>query len=345
MPYLLSFIGGISILWFVTGGVSGPFALYFIVLIFIIPIFIRGKKRIFVLGLLILYGISLFAIELLNPGLVTPYPQHKIAQIDIFTTSIFLASIPCGVIMLVLYSYQKQKQKAEALSSTKDKFMSIIAHDLKGPMSSLLKLGQMLLVQHDELDSEYRQEFIKHIYNCSSETHHLLDNLLHWTRSETEEIPVNTETIHLINCIDDSAKVLMESMRQKQIELNIQIPVDHAVLADQNMLMTVVRNLLSNAIKFSEKGGQIMVSSTKIDGKNIQIKISDTGVGIEESRKNNIFNFSMTDSTIGTNQEIGTGLGLNLCKEFINKNKGEISMESELGKGTSFIISLPASLN
>jgi len=345
IPYLISFIGGISVLWYLAGGVAGPFALYFIVLLFIAPIFIRSHNRIYVIIILILFGSSLFVIEFYNPAIVLPYTKDTITRLDIFTTSLFLSIIACMVMMLVLYSYEKQKQKAEALSRTKDKFMSIIAHDLKGPMSSLLKLGQMLLVQHDELDSKYRQEFIKHIYNCSNETHHLLENLLQWTRTETEEIPVNPEAINLISCIDDSAKVLMESMRQKQIEFNIQVPDDHAVMADQNMLMTVVRNLISNAIKFTNEGGQINISSTKIDGEKIQITISDTGVGIDENRKNSVFNFNMKDSTLGTNQEVGTGLGLNLCKEFIIKNKGEIFLESEVGKGTSFVVSLPSSAN
>ncbi len=345
VPYFMTFIAGILALWFFTGGVTGPISMYFIVLLFVTPIFIHGNFRyVALVSLVILFAVVL-TIEINIPNIVVPYESAEIARIDMFTNGIFLAVIASIVMILVLYSYEKQKKKAEALSKTKDKFYSIISHDLRGPMASLLKLGQMLLEQHNDLDPNYRQQFIKHIYDSSMETHTLLENLLHWARTEAEEIPVNPESIHLLKCIDHTSKVLIESIRQKQINLDINIADNHFVYADENMLMTVVRNLLSNAVKYTMDGGRITVSSSLADNKKVHLTISDNGVGIEQDRQMNIFDKIHSTSTKGTNHEIGTGLGLNLCREFIKKNNGEIFLESEADKGTSFIVSLPTSPN
>jgi signal transduction histidine kinase len=343
VPYVLTFSAGMLALWHIAGGITGPVPMYFIVLLFIIPIFIYGKKRYYVLAGSVAYYLSIFIYEMYQPESVIPYQSTQLARIDHFTSSLYLAMMAFAVMSLVVYSYEQKKQKAEDLNKSKDRLISIIAHDLRGPMSSLNQLGRMLLDQHNELDADYRREFISHIANCSNETHNLLENLLKWAQAENNEIEVKPETINLISCIDESSKVLMESLRQKRIKLNVDVPHDHVVYADQNMLMTVIRNILSNAIKFTENGGSILVKSSMMDEGNVQLEVTDTGMGIAKDQQQKLFDYKITSPTKGTNSELGSGLGLNLCKDFIVKNKGDIKFTSELNKGTTFLISLPAS--
>ena len=346
IPYLLIYLLFIVVIWLVTGGTDGPGLIYFVALMFIAPIITKNQFRIYVMMGLFLFIFTLFFVELKNPSIVQNiYNDPSMKKVDTFASVIYLSIVAFIVMTLVILSYEKQKEKAENLNKAKNQFFSIISHDLKGPISSLINLGQMLLEKDEELEEKYKKEIIKHIYNCSKETHHLLDNLLNWARTKSNDLTLKPEEVSLIDCIDLTSRALMESIRQKKIELHIDIADDHGVYADKNMLMTVIRNLLSNAIKFTNIGGQISISTQLVKPDMIQIKITDNGRGIPEGMRANLFDRNEFLRNEGTNNEVGTGLGLSICKNFIQKNKGEISVESELEKGSTFLISLPTREN
>jgi signal transduction histidine kinase len=344
--YLIIFILSIITIWHLTGGIMGHTMLYFLALVFLTPIFVHGKKRILVISGIFALMLGLFLAELYNPNLVSSvYADKKTELVDTFITGIFLSIVAGIAMILVLYNDEKQKIKTEHLSKTKEKFFSIISHDLRNPLASMTHLSQMLLDQHQELEPDYRQEFIRHIYNSSNETYNLLENLLEWAKAESNEFSINPEDINLASCVQESSRVLLENIRQKDITLSVNVSDQHFVLTDKNMLMTILRNLLTNAIKFTEKGGLISISSCYEGTDKVQLMISDTGIGIEQNKLEHLMKDKPVESRKGTNNELGSGLGLGLCKEFITKNNGELRFESAVNQGSTFYVTLPMGSN
>jgi len=241
----------------------------------------------------------------------------------------------------------EQKEKIESYSTelqkinrSKDKFFSILAHDLKGPFNSLIGFSELLINEIQNKDFENIEEYTHIIHQTSNQTFNLLVNLLEWSRSQTGKIEFNPDSFNLANLIDEIISLLKYSAGKKKIKLTTNIPHDLKVFADKNMLKTVLRNLVSNSIKYTKENGSITVSST--DHKNAtQISISDTGIGINKENLEKLFLIENTISMSGTNNEKGTGLGLILCKEFIEKHKGKIWVESEVEKGSVFHFTLP----
>jgi PAS domain S-box-containing protein len=237
----------------------------------------------------------------------------------------------------LLAEHAKQLQK---LNYTKDKFFSIIAHDLRNPFHSILGFTELLIKNYADFDDTKKQEFIGLIYESSQHAHNLLENLLQWSRTQTDRIKYNPSRQSLSRIIDETVQVLNASVQKKGLIFNSEIRKDIFVYADKNMIDLVIRNLLSNAIKFTPSGGRISVSAED-DGKFLIVSISDTGVGIDPEDMSRLFQFEEFHTTTGTAGEPGTGLGLIICQEFIKKHGGEISIKSELDKGSTFTFSLP----
>ena len=234
----------------------------------------------------------------------------------------------------------------KAVNSKKDKFFSIIAHDLRGPIGNLISLGHILHQTHNEVTQKNREEMIVMISESAKKTSNLLENLLQWSRSETGALEVNGEDIILHEIVEENIKLYSNNILEKQLKVINDVDKSCSAFADRNMINTVVRNLFSNAIKFVHKQGVIQFKSTHdSNNKIVSLTISDNGVGIEESVVNKLFNIDNNHTTTGTNNERGTGLGLKLCKEFIMKNGGDITVESMRGKGSTFSIQLPIHSN
>jgi signal transduction histidine kinase len=224
--------------------------------------------------------------------------------------------------------------------ATKDKFFSIISHDLKNPMAALMGLSNLMFNEYNNLDEKQKNDLVKGIYDSSKNAYNLLDNLLIWSRMQTGGINYNPEKINLHNLISESGN-LLESMRSgKNIDLDLSIDLNQEVYADKYMLSSVINNLLSNAIKFTPVGGIIIVSSVLTENGYIKICISDTGTGIPLENISRLFRIDQSYSSKGTNDEKGTGLGLLLCKEFVEQNGGAIWVESESGKGSQFFFTI-----
>ena len=225
-------------------------------------------------------------------------------------------------------------------NATKDKFFSIIAHDLKNSFNGLLGYSNILLTDFDSFEDSDKISMISAIKQVSENTYKLLQNLLDWARVQTGVITFTPSEVHLISLLQDEFSIQKRLAEQKNISLIFKAEEELKVVADQNMISTVVRNLLSNAVKYTPKGGSIRLSLYK-EGDMAVISILDTGIGMSQENVNKLFKVNENYKTYGTDNEEGTGLGLILCKEFIEKNNGVIEVLSELNVGTETRFRLP----
>jgi PAS domain S-box-containing protein len=248
--------------------------------------------------------------------------------------------------LLFYQNITKQKEnenKLQELNATKDKFFSIIAHDLRNPFVALLGLSEYLLTKYDKLDHEDHRKKLELMHESAQHAYQLLENLLTWALSQSGGIKFNLEKLQLHNVVNNSIKVLSALASNKSIELLNKVEKNHCVFADAYMLETILRSLISNAIKFTPRNGKITVGMNgNHDGKFSEIYIEDTGVGIPEETINDLFRIDKNTTTCGTEKEKGSGLGLILCKEFVEKHGSKIWVESTVGKGSRFSFTIPA---
>ena len=233
----------------------------------------------------------------------------------------------------------KQNEELIELNSTKDKFFTIIGHDLKGPLNSLTSFSQLLINHTASLTEEEIRTIAKDLDKSLKNLYELLENLLGWAHSQTGKIEYNMENFKISDVIRENIRLLSKAALNKRIRIEF-LADDHVIVnADKNSVRTVMRNLLSNAIKFTGEGGCITIFVDEWKD-SIEIGIQDNGVGIRSEDLAKIFDISSKHTTLGTNKEKGTGLGLILCKEFIERNGGTISVSSEFDVGTTFTITL-----
>lgn len=226
-------------------------------------------------------------------------------------------------------------------NASKDKFFSIISHDLKGPFQGLLGYSEIFLEDYDTLNDEERKQYASDINSFGKEIHNFLSNMLEWSRLETGKTKAEPVVINLGKKAEEIIRLLSASAVNKNIVLNKNIEPQILVYADDYMLSSILQNLLTNAIKFTPFKGVVNINANMLDDK-VEVIVADTGVGMSNEVKNKLFVVGNHHTTKGTNNEGGTGLGLLLCKEMIEKNGGDIRVESELGRGTSFIFTLQA---
>lgn len=226
------------------------------------------------------------------------------------------------------------------LVATKDKFFSIIAHDLKSPFNSILGLSNLLVEQIEEKNYEGIEEYAGIIQKSSIIVFDLLMNLLEWARSQTGRMEFSREYIELGTVINEVIELLNQSANQKSITIIKELPRNLLVFVDKAMISTILRNLISNAIKFTRQGGQIVILADKKPDE-LMISIADNGIGIKKEAIGKLFRIDENHVTLGTQNERGTGLGLILCKEFVEKHGGKIWVESEVGKGSEFCFTIP----
>lgn len=234
----------------------------------------------------------------------------------------------------------KSKAAAESANATKDKFFKIISHDLRSPFNSIIGFSNLLNMSYDAFDDEERKDCIEKMNTSSIYAYDLLENLLTWARAQTDEIKINKEKLNLEKLVETSISTYLLNADSKNISIINKVQPELIVSIDENTALTFIRNLISNAIKFTPEGGNITIDSQHTEGR-IKLHIIDTGVGMSPEVIDNLFKIDKGESTDGTNNEKGTGLGLILCKEFIERNGGTIIVNSEVNKGSEFIISLP----
>jgi len=237
---------------------------------------------------------------------------------------------------------KNSEAQLKEINKTKDKFFSIIAHDLKSPFNTMLGFSNLLIENFEKYNIEKQKQYLGIIHTGTKNTYKLLENLLLWSRSQQGNIKFSPEELNLYLLSNETIELLMQSAKNKSINIENKIPENIFVEADKDMLSTVVRNLISNAIKFTPKGGTIEIGCVETrHGVSLrEIYVKDNGIGISKEMQSKIFDVGENISTKGTEKEDGTGLGLVLCKEFIEKHNGEIWVKSEEGKGSSFIFTI-----
>lgn len=240
-------------------------------------------------------------------------------------------------VLLTIDDITKLKEKEVQLRkaiATKDKFFSIISHDLRGPISGILGLSEVIKEDIEEDNFDNFKGYMDMMHHEIENTHKLLENLLLWSRNQKGDIELKPEMLDPKSIAQDILSLLKGIAEKKGIQIQNEIPEHLLVEADRQMLSTVIRNLVSNAIKFTNKDDVITIGA-RSKKKFIEFYVADTGVGIPEKTQANLFNISVNSSTKGTGNEKGTGLGLMLCKEFVEKHKGEIWVKSKINEGTT----------
>lgn len=236
-----------------------------------------------------------------------------------------------------------KNEQLQTVNAEKDKFFSIIAHDLRGPLSAFVGATQIITEEIQTMSIEEIKDITDSMKTSATNIYNLLENLLEWSRLRRGAMDFSPEKINLRKDIDDCINILSESARKKSIDIEVTIPFEIAILADRHMFETVIRNLVSNAIKFTSAGGKVILSAGKKSDQFIEIKVIDSGIGMSPEIISKLFQMNEKISRPGTEGEPSTGLGLLLCKEFIEKCGGRIWAESEAGRGSIFYFTLPQS--
>ncbi|MEA3445050.1 MAG: PAS domain-containing sensor histidine kinase, partial [Bacteroidota bacterium] len=236
---------------------------------------------------------------------------------------------------------QLQRDELESLNATKDRFFAIIAHDLKNPFTSLLSLSQSLSENFMDFEPAELDEFLKRVNKSAWQIFNLLENLLTWSRSQTGKLDFMPQKVNIAEALNTTYNLLLATAGKKQIDFSVSCEPGLFMFVDNNMLMTVLRNLTHNAIKFTNQGGKVKLSVEKINDAFIQFIVEDNGIGLSKEDQEKLFRIDIKTKAIGKSKEKGTGLGLILCKEFIQKNGGDLHIESNEGEGSRFIFTVP----
>lgn len=232
-----------------------------------------------------------------------------------------------------------QAETLRELNATKDKMFSVISHDLRAPLGGIKSMLDLIYEDHSE-KKEIPKKSLDSLKNAADQTYNLLENLLYWSRSQRGSLVNNPELINIYDLVLENIELLRTMSKNKNIEIINNVDEDIYGYADRNMIKTVLRNLIINAIKFTGENGRVSLSSKENNGK-VEVEVADNGIGIQESTLQKILNQKEYYTTFGTNREKGSGLGLNLCIDFIDRNNGKLYIDSEYGKGSTFTFTLP----
>jgi two-component system NtrC family sensor kinase len=237
---------------------------------------------------------------------------------------------------------EKQSTELTELNRIKDKFFSVISHDLRGPISSIGGISFMIKESLENNTPALLNEITDYIDQTVFSLTNLLENLLNWARNQQGRIPFVAENIDTKTTITEVVKLFSTVTLLKNIRIDLKLKPKLVISGDRNSMMMIVRNLLSNALKFTNPGGVVGITTTLTEDNKVEIVVSDNGVGIPEDKIPWLFEFRENKSTYGTEKEKGVGLGLNLVYEFVKMNGGTIEVNSSVGKGTRFILQFPA---
>jgi len=285
-----------------------------------------------------------------NPGFQIEFRfQHKDGSYrNILSTASTLINEKGRVSRIVgshidLTEIRRIEKELRQANVTKDKFFSIIAHDLKGPIGGMLELSKLMVSDQENISGETRTRINNIMYKSLENVAGLLENLLTWSRAQRGLIELLPETIDISEFFNENISIISQLATRKEIDIEMDVPENLYMRADLYTLSCVMRNLLSNAIKFTPRNGKITLGAANCNDNSglVEIWVEDSGVGMSEEQVHSIFDLGHNCSTKGTENELGSGLGLVLCEEFVVKNGGRIKVESELNKGSKFIYTVP----
>jgi signal transduction histidine kinase len=270
----------------------------------------------------------------------TELPIYSDEYIHILTGYLYIIVSFTFPLLLLFIIKEYDNQILKEANATKDKFFSIIAHDLKSPFNSIIGFSKILSDNTHEYDQSKIKEFAGIISQSSELAMELLMNLMDWSRSQTGQMKYNPEQIELSKISNEMETLFNNIAQEKSIIIKWKLSDDTSYLMDKVMINIILRNLISNAIKFTMPNGEISIEAKKMR-EHLLFSVIDNGVGIAQDTTKTLFDIGKNHSTTGTNDEMGTGLGLILCKEFVEKHGGRIWVESVLGEGSTFYFSIP----
>ena len=343
---VISFIG-ISGIWVLGGGIDGSNIIIWIVALILALIVAPEKLQKYVITLFLLLLTIVYLIQFYRPDLIIKFPSENKRWLNSFLTITYSSLFIYIIIKYLLNHYNIERKRAEEnekqllqINTDKDRFISILGHDLKNPFNNILGFSEILT---DEIDSLNKGEIkdIAHNINKSAQiTYKLLDDILMWARAQQGKTPFSPQKLGFAEICNGAVEVLKPIADAKNISINYSKVDNITVFADRDMIKTIFRNLVSNAIKFTNNDGVININAEQTQS-NITISVTDNGIGIASDNLVKLFDISDVLTTKGTAGETGTGLGLLLCKEFVEKHGGKIWVESEVGKGSDFKFKLP----
>lgn len=275
--------------------------------------------------------------------------EIKQQRTKLWVVAVILILVSVIVFVLILLN-RKLRSKNRVISEhrieleknnrLKDNMFSIIAHDLRGPMGATKGLLEFLDIDSAREDQKGYEDVLETVKKSASSTYELLENLLNWSRQQKNEITFEPKSANLTELVDEIMQLKQPAAKRKNIHLSHSLQNEFIVKFDKNMIHLVIRNLIDNAIKFTPEGGKVDILG-EIKEEKVQIAVADTGVGISEEAKVKIFDKYQLYSSKGTKNEHGSGLGLKLCHDFIQKHSGSIYVESKIGEGSRFIFTVP----
>ncbi len=279
--------------------------------------------------------------------------KSELAQQKIITFATIIVSLLLIALFVLTFRYnrllkksyreiQQKRDELEKANSSKDRFFSIIAHDLRSPFNTIVSFVNLISKNADKFSKQEILNLAQDLKSNVDNTRGLLENLLNWSQSQTGNITFKPEKFPVNKVIQNSVREIQNMAQSKSVTININENSDKLIKADYHMIKTVMRNLLTNAIKFSEPDGKISITQTSTND-HVEISITDRGVGMDEKKRANIFQIDKKVSTEGTQGERGSGLGLILCKEFVEMHGGQMHVQSKPGEGSTFSFTIPQS--
>jgi two-component system, sensor histidine kinase and response regulator len=337
VPYHISVMFFLSLMWFFNGGIQGPIGYFYFIAIAGVVIFLRNFW--FVISLILANIITVILLDYFFHEWVILYPDNLSKYVDVII-GICVVSILLGVgIHLLKKNYdlehnkvEEQKQQLTHINEVQNKLISVMSHDVRAPFNSLK--GTLLLLKSDALSQDETKMLAGNLSQEVDNALNLVNNLLYWSQTQLQGLNPNPEAFDLQSIIEETIQLLKPQADKKLIRIHTH-SLNTIVIADKEMTKTVLRNLLTNAIKFSYEGGEIQLSLQQNLSTEVIVGVFDSGVGMSAEQQENLFK-PVHSSTLGTANEKGNGIGLMLCKDFVEKNGGRMWIESALGRGSKF---------
>lgn len=342
IPYHFLVAIFLSIMWFFNGGIQGPIGYFYFMAIVGAIVFIRSFYATVVL--LLVNFIILVFIDYYFPTLIVAYKDSFSHHLDICVGVCTVSLLISIGIKKLKENYdiehqkvEQQKQQLSQLNAIQSKLISIISHDVRSPFNSIK--GTLNLLKSEALSRKEIAMLSERLSQEVDNTINLVNNLLYWSQNQLQGLQANPEKFDMQAAIYENIKLVSPQAQKKNIRIEYPEQPTVEVFADKEMIKTVLRNLLTNAIKFSYENKEVCIKKY-IKEKEVVIEVCDTGVGIPQAVKEQLFHLSQY-TTLGTSNEKGNGIGLMLCKDFVEKNGGKIWVESEEGKGSKFFFTVP----
>ena len=346
-PIIIVAMIGISTIWIFNAGINGSNIMPAFIILILGTLVVPVKNKKYIIILFIALNIVILLIQFYRPDIIVQFPNETDRWIDNIVTLIYSSYFIYIIIRFVHKNYTLERLKAEKseirlhqLNADKDRFISILGHDLKSPFNNLLGLSEIMTDDIRKLDIDEIESIANDINRTARTTYNLLEDILKWARAQQGKIPFNPQNLSFDDICMNILEILDPIAKTKNIPINYSARGGIIIFADMDMIKTILRNLVSNAIKFTKTGGTISIKAEQSDS-NVTISVLDNGIGIAPENIKKLFDISQVLTTKGTAGESGTGLGLLICKDFVEKHGGKIWVESKVWKGSEFKFTLP----